>query len=45
MHKNIKNINTYETDKLRINNQITLFSNNDFIKDKTQDPVLYVLMI
>ena len=40
MHKNIKHINTYESDKLRINNQITLFSNNDFIKDKTQDPCI-----
>ena len=40
INKNFKNLNTYESDKLRINNQITLFSNNDFIKEKTQDPCI-----
>ena len=40
IHKNVKNLNTYESDKLRINNQITLFSSNDFIKEKTQDPCI-----
>ena len=40
IHKNVKKLNLYESDKLRINNQITLFSNNDFIKDKTQDPCI-----
>jgi len=40
IHKNVKKLNLYESDKLRINNQIRLFSNNDFIKDKTQDPCI-----
>ena len=39
-NKNVNKLNLYESDKVRINNQITLFSNNDFIKDKTQDPCI-----
>jgi SNF2 family DNA or RNA helicase len=38
--KNEKKINSFDNDKTRINNQIALFSNNDFLKDKTNDPCI-----
>ena len=38
--KNTTKINTYTSDSHRIDNQIKLFTSNDFLKDKTQDPCI-----
>ena len=38
--KNEKKISSFDTDKTRINNQISLFSNNEFLTDKTKDPCI-----
>lgn len=35
---NIKNIESSQREIIRINNQIKLFQNNDFMKEKTQEP-------
>jgi SNF2 family DNA or RNA helicase len=38
--KNEKKISSFDTDKTRINNQISLFSNNEFLTDKSKDPCI-----
>jgi len=38
--KKKKIIDTFNNDKKRITNQIALFSNNEFLKDKTSDPCI-----
>ena len=38
--KNEKKISSFDTDKTRINNQIALFSNNEFLTDKSKDPCI-----
>ena len=38
--KNIKKIEVIANDKKRINNQIALFSNNEFLKEKIADPCI-----
>jgi len=38
--RNEKKINSFDTDKTRINNQIALFSSNDFLTDKSKDPCI-----
>ena len=38
--KNLKKLSTFDSDKTRIINQITLFSNNEFLTDKTKDPCI-----
>ena len=38
--KKRKQIETLDNDKKRINNQIALFSNNEFLKEKTSDPCI-----
>ena len=38
--KKQKQIEVYANDKKRINNQIALFSNNEFLKEKTSDPCI-----
>jgi SNF2 family DNA or RNA helicase len=38
--KNRVKIQGMQTEKTRINNQIALFSNNEFLKDKTNDPCI-----
>jgi hypothetical protein len=38
--KKNKQLETFANDKKRINNQIALFSNNEFLKEKTSDPCI-----
>lgn len=38
--KNNKRLETIKNDQKRINNQIALFSNNEFLKEKTNDPCI-----
>ena len=38
--KNEKKISSFDSDKTRINNQIALFSSNDFLTDKSKDPCI-----
>jgi SNF2 family DNA or RNA helicase len=38
--RNRTKIQGFQADKTRINNQIALFSNNEFLKDKTSDPCI-----
>ena len=40
IHKNNRKLEAIVTDKKRINNQIALFSNNEFLKEKTADPCI-----
>ena len=40
IHRNNRKLETIATDKKRINNQIALFSNNEFLKEKTTDPCI-----
>jgi len=40
IHKNNRKLEAIATDKKRINNQIALFSNNEFLKEKTADPCI-----
>jgi SNF2 family DNA or RNA helicase len=40
IQRNNKKLETIATDKKRINNQIALFSNNEFLKEKTADPCI-----
>jgi SNF2 family DNA or RNA helicase len=40
IHKNNRKLEGMNTDKKRINNQIALFSNNEFLKEKTADPCI-----
>jgi SNF2 family DNA or RNA helicase len=40
INRNTNKISTMQADKKRINNQIALFSNNEFLKEKTTDPCI-----
>jgi len=40
IQRNNKKLEMIATDKKRINNQIALFSNNEFLKEKTADPCI-----
>lgn len=40
IHRNNSKIAGMQADKKRINNQIALFSNNEFLKEKTADPCI-----
>ena len=40
INKNIKKLDTNKTEQKRLNNQIALFKDNEFLKEKTSDPCI-----